>query len=89
MLTVFLCMLAVAVTFPFWFPALMWLFGLAMGLFGMMMGVFGAAIGLLSALFALAIVGGVLATVFVLPALLLLALVVWLLFPRQKRLPSE
>ncbi|SIQ16471.1 hypothetical protein SAMN05880590_102361 [Rhizobium sp. RU35A] len=82
MLTVFLCMLAVAVTCPFWFPALMWLFG-------MMMGVFGAAIGLLSALFALAIVGGVLATAFVLPALLLLALVVWLLFPRQKRLPSE
>lgn len=82
MLKILFCFAALAISVPLWFPAMMWLFG-------MMAGLFGVAIGLFSALFALAIVGGVLASIFALPALLLVVLLVWLAFFRQRRLPAD
>jgi hypothetical protein len=81
-LKIFLCLMAVALGFPLWFPVLMSLFGITMGILG-------TAIGLFSALFALAIVGGVLTLVFALPALALLSALACLVFMRAKRPPAS
>lgn len=81
-LKIFICLVAVAVGFPLWFPVLMSLFGITMGLLGM-------AIGLFSALFALAFVGGVLTMVFALPVLVLLAAIALVFLGRSRRLPGS
>lgn len=85
MLKIFICIAAVAVGFPLWFPVLMSLFGITLGLFW---GLVGTTIGLMSAFFALAIVGGVMTFIFALPALMLLAVLAFFIAFKPKRLPT-
>lgn len=78
LLKVMICLAAITVSFPIWFP-------LIMSLFGMAMGVFGAAIGVLSAFFALMIVAGVLIFAFATPALVLLGAIAFVVYSKTKR----